>query len=168
MTALFRSGIINLDKCVQIIGAGAWITVLKGKWRLGDYAPPLSKKTGEPMLAESTHVRLVFEDKRPRVGGFSGLEIRWMAGEGRRVNLQGSYLGETMVITGGTWRFLSCKVTCSGAPPVVMNGRSDVAMLECRVGGIGADPDDKSSSGIIVQGECSLSLHTVRGHLLMT
>ena len=79
-----RAGTITLRKCVQVIGAGAWITVLKGKWRLCAYEQPLDKK-GAKMVPATTQARGVFESKRPRVGGFSGVELRWTSGEGRKV-----------------------------------------------------------------------------------
>jgi hypothetical protein len=79
-----RTGTITLRKCVQVIGAGAWITVLKGKWRLCAYDQPLDKR-GARMEQATTQVRGVFESKRPRVGGFSGVELRWTSGEGRKV-----------------------------------------------------------------------------------
>jgi hypothetical protein len=51
-----------------------------------------------------------FEAARPRVGGFSGVELRNYAGSGRSVNLFGNYMGETIVSKGGSWRFHACKV----------------------------------------------------------
>ena len=146
------SGFLELDKCVHIVGAGAWVTKLTGRWWLQHYADLPEQDAEMDTLA-------VFSSIRPVVAGFSGVELTHVAGRDRTLNLVGNYMAETVVVQGGSWRFHACKLTCSGAPPLVTAARSLVKMLECRVGGIDQDTH-RASSGVVVTGESRCCLHT--------
>ena len=100
-----------------------------------------------------------FSSPRPEVAGFSGVQLLNHAGAARSTNLVGNYMSETVVIQGGSWRFHACKITCAGAPPLVVAGKGDVRLLECRIGGMDGDKG-KASSGVLVTGESRCSLHT--------
>ena len=100
-----------------------------------------------------------FSSPRPEVAGFSGVQLLNHAGAARSTNLVGNYMSETVVIQGGSWRFHACKITCAGAPPMVVAGKADVRLLECRIGGMDGDKG-KASSGVLVTGESRCSLHT--------
>ena len=95
-------GTLELNKCIQIVGAGAWMTVLTGRWLLSEYGGADEDAQVQTLAA--------FASTRPALAGFSGVEMRHYAGNGRSVNLLGNYLGETIVVKGGAWRFHACKV----------------------------------------------------------
>jgi hypothetical protein len=84
------TGHIELDKCIQIVGAGAWVTKLTGRWWLQNY-PNLSEE------AADMDTMTVFSSVRPIVAGFSGVELTHVAGRDRALSLVGNYMAETVV-----------------------------------------------------------------------
>jgi hypothetical protein len=71
---------------VQIVGAGAARTRLDGRLVLRGYA--LSEE------GANSDTRAAFDTARPLAAGFSGLALRHISGEGRKLSLAGSYMGE--------------------------------------------------------------------------
>ena len=157
------TGAISLNKCVQIVGAGAWVTTLKGRWWLEEYETPEIGAEGDKFLRTTSpreqDTNACFSALRPQVAGFSGVELQNHGGASKTMSLVGNYMSETVVVKGGSWRLHACKVTCSGAPPLVVAGKGDVRLLECRIGGLDGEKG-KSSSGVIVTGESRCLLHT--------
>jgi hypothetical protein len=84
------TGHIELDKCIHIVGAGAWVTKLTGRWWLQNY-PNLSEAEAD------MDTLAVFSSVRPIVAGFSGVELTHVAGRDRTLNLVGNYMAETVV-----------------------------------------------------------------------
>jgi hypothetical protein len=84
------TGHIELDKCIQIVGAGAWVTKLTGRWWLQNY-PNLSEEEADMDTVA------VFSSVRPIVAGFSGVELTHVAGRDRTLSLVGNYMAETVV-----------------------------------------------------------------------
>lgn len=146
------TGTLVLDKRVQIVGAGAWVTTLNGRWLLQD-------KDTEGTAEQFIGCQEAFDSVRPTIGGFSGVHLCHTLGQGRQLKLSGNYMTETLVIRQGSWRFHSCKITSDGSPPMLLSGRADVRALECRIGGRGAG-SMRSSSGVIVTGDSKCALDT--------
>ncbi len=71
-----------------------YIHTVNGRWTLGDY-PLASHSHGRRKDSESRSssfvVKSAFESKRPKIAGFSGVELRHCAGEGRKINCECMY-----------------------------------------------------------------------------
>ncbi|KAJ1484047.1 hypothetical protein T484DRAFT_2543727 [Baffinella frigidus] len=143
-------GSLVFDKKVQVVGAGASSACLHGRFVLREY--PIDE------VLCGIETRASFDAPRPILAGFSGVNLQHISGEGRKMNLAGNYMGETVVVKGGAWRFLGCKLTCEGAPPLFIGGKADVRLLECRIGGV--SQEERASSGVCVTGSANCELHT--------